>query len=119
MMKPNNRPKTQRHQVIAVQPFESMRNSGSDNNVNIETEHLTACRTIWNFINFLAYFVGVDMNTEIEMNSRLVFTILSLITAYLSLFYSMVLVWPNVSVLMEVICIFGTLLPVCVIYKQI
>lgn len=78
----------------------------------METEHLNIYRTVWNIINFLANIVGVDKNKDIEINFRLIFTSAVIFIAFPSIFYTMVVVWPNASTLLEVVCIFGVLLPV-------
>lgn len=90
--------------------------SNTSNNINVETKHLNTYRTIWNIINLLANIVGIDVMTynDIELNFRFVVTNALIFIAFASIFYTMVVVWPNASLLLEVVCLFGVLLPVCV-----
>lgn len=89
------------------------KNAGSN---NVITEHLNIHRTIWYIIRILATIVGVSTYKKTEMNARLVFTSAVILVAFPSIFYTMVVVWPNIETLLEVVCIFGVLLPVCCEY---
>ncbi len=96
------------HEVCVVQSIDSIKNSDD----NIETEHLNTFRTIWQLIDVLANIVGVNTNEEVQINARIIFTTLLICFAFLSLFYTMVVVWPSIPTLLEAICIFGVLVPV-------
>lgn len=108
-----------RVQVIVVQPSASTENCGSDDKDKIGTKHLNTYRTVWTLIDLLASVVGVSIFKEMGTNIRLVFTTSVICVAFPSLFYTMVVVWPNVSQLLEVICIFGVLLPVRLVHSTI
>lgn len=104
--------KVKKNSVIAVQPIKPIENHGSDNENNIESEHLATYRNIWKLIDLLASMVGISAYKEVEMNFMFIFTSSVICFAFPSLFYTMIVVWPSVSTLLEVICIFGVLLPV-------
>lgn len=102
------------HQVLVVKPLEPTKNCSSDNQlIVVETKHLKTYRTILNFIDFLINAFGVSIYTEVDINSRFIFSTAWFSFAHASLFYTIVVVWPNISTLLEVVCLFGIMLPVC------
>lgn len=97
--------KAKKNPVIAVQPLNSTIN-------DVEPEHLRIYKTIWSLLHLLGSIVGISAYKEMEFNLVFVITATMIFLTYPFLFYTMVVVWPDVSTLLEVICIFGVLTPV-------
>lgn len=98
--------------TIQVRPLD---NGNSDSKNDIESEHLKTYRAMWNLIDGLANIVGFSALKEMEMNYRLIFTSSLIVFGFFILFYTMAVVWPSVPTLLEVVCIFGVLVPVLLI----
>lgn len=101
-------------EVRMVQPIKSTDSCDSDDDKReVETEHLSTYRTIWRVIDLLECVIGFSVYNEVEINVRLVFVSAMICCAYTCLFYTMAVVWPSVPMLIEVVCMFGMLFPVC------
>lgn len=100
-------------QVVQVQPIDSLGTGGPD---NIVPNHLKIFRSIWDFIDLIASVFGVSMYKEMEANFRIVLMVFLLSFGTFSLFYTMASIGPSLSEFLEVICLFGVLLPVCAVY---
>lgn len=95
--------------VVLVNTISS--NTGRSN--RIEANHLKTFRTIWRLIDLMAFVAGLSATKEVDINARMAFTALNIFLAFVCLFYTMFIVWPSIPLLLEVICIFGVLIPVC------
>ncbi len=114
--------KKQSHQIILVQPKKSTENFNVDDEVVNEPKHLTTYRTIWKFIDSLASICGISAYKKVEFNSgnlRIIFVTCMIFFAFTMFFYTMAIYWNNIPTLLEVICLFGILLPVrvCLFYS--
>nr|QGW45439.1 odorant receptor 66 [Bradysia odoriphaga] len=96
-------------QVILVKSINS--NADNDDKKAIETKHLKVYRTIWTWIDAMAFVVGLSAFREAKINARMVFTASMICFAFVCLFYTIVVVWPSIPLLLEVICIYGVLIP--------
>lgn len=97
--------------IISINPINKINNALSCNNIII-AKHLKIFRTIWRLIDLMAFIVGLSAFKEENINARQAFTASTIFFAYVSLFYTMFIVWPSIPSLLEVICIFGVLIPV-------
>ncbi len=107
--------KKQNHQIILVQPKKSTENYNVDDEVINEPKHLTTYRTIWKFIHALASICGLSAYKKVGFtlgNFRLNFATSLICLAFISIFYTLALNWPNIPALLEIICLFGILVPV-------
>ncbi len=114
--------KNQNHQIIFVQPKKSTENYNVNNEVINEPKHLITFRTIWKFIDSLANICGQSAFKKIEFsfgNYKLIFALFLICLAFPSLFYTIAVYWPNISTLLEVLCLFGILVPVRVCWHSI
>nr|QGW45440.1 odorant receptor 67 [Bradysia odoriphaga] len=96
-------------QVISVKPVNSSTNTGDKN--CIEAKHLQKFRAIWSLVDSMAFVVGVSLIRQKNINARMVLAALLLFVTYPFLFYTKLVVWPNVPFLLEVLCIYGALIP--------
>lgn len=97
-----------------VQPIRSIEKCDSDDKKNIEPEHLRTYRRIWNVINTLGAIVGVSAHKDLGWQPIIGVCIFVVCVGYSFMFYTICLVWRDPSNLIEITCIFGILLPVCV-----
>ncbi len=107
--------KNQNHQIIFVQPKKSTENYNVNNEVINAPKHLITYRTIWKFIDALANICGLSAFKKAEFsfgNYRLIFASFLICLAFPSLVYTIALNWPNIPTLLEVLCLFGILVPV-------
>ncbi|XP_037036894.1 uncharacterized protein LOC119074711 [Bradysia coprophila] len=95
--------------VVLVKPINS--NADKDDKNFIEAKHLKLYRTIWTWIDLMAFVVGLSAFREAKINARMVFTASTICFAFVCLFYTIVVIWPSIPLLLEVICIYGVLIP--------
>ncbi|XP_037036797.1 putative odorant receptor 83c isoform X4 [Bradysia coprophila] len=95
--------------VVLVKPINL--NADKDDKVFIEAKHLKVYRTIWTWIDLMAFVVGLSAFREAKINARMVYTASMICFAFVCLFYTIVVIWPSIPLLLEVICIYGVLIP--------
>ncbi|XP_037036795.1 putative odorant receptor 83c isoform X2 [Bradysia coprophila] len=96
-------------EVVLVKPVNPNTNTGDKN--YIEAKHLKMFRAIWSLIDSMAFLVGVSAIRDENINARMALAALLISVTYPILFYTKFVVWPSVPLLLEVICIYGVLIP--------
>lgn len=95
--------------VVLVKPINSNASG------NKESEHLKTFHAIWKLIDSMAFIVGVSVFREVKINARMILTASMIFFAYSFLAYTKFVVWPSIPLLLEVVSIYGPLIPVCTI----